>query len=124
MARRGVNLGISILVALVLLLAVTSSPLRQALGHSGIFRVKPPRRGIASATICCGLEARTAHSLRVARPATDVFNDEMEADVEAKPTAASPPASELFEVFAPLPLRVARGAGCFAVAGAPPPLRC
>jgi hypothetical protein len=126
MTGRFVHHGIRILAAIVLLLAVLSSPIRPTIAS----QINPPpnylTRNFAILKMGCsgqfGISARPCLREEDALPSE--FEDELEADIEDELTVTSPPASGSFGVV-PSPCREPYSQLVyFAVALTARPLRC
>jgi hypothetical protein len=123
MTRRIVDHGISILAAIVLL-AVMISPLRHAVGFTGVGRVKAPRRGLVSKTIRCGLEARIAHAPDVGRPTPIGLKGVLEVRDEVESIEASWSAPSNTDGVISLRPRAIRQSARPASVGPARPMRC
>jgi len=127
MIGRFVNHGVCILVAIGLLVAVISSPIRPSASHT----TYPPNHFLRNfAILKIGQSGQFAMSARCSLRKADSLQsdieveDELDADIEDELTVTSPPASVRFDVFpSPCPEPYSKLVS-FAVALAARPLRC
>lgn len=124
MTRRGVDFGILILAALVVLLGSFASPALQALAHPGSGRVKAPRRDLALVAIRRASQSCVVHVPRVDRPSPVGLKVESEVRAEVDPTEETSSALPRLDVIT----SSRRRANCVATrpaeAVAARPLRC